>query len=239
MSEIMKTSAPGALSERIQYAETLAESSLLPKQFQKQPANVLMAIEYGNSLELSPIQAIQEITVINGKPTASANLIGALVRKAGHRLRVKADTATKTAVAQITRHDDPEYVYEVRWDMERAKSAGLTGKDNWKNYPEAMLKARAITEVAREACPEALMGINYTREELEDNTAGFVEAPITVDPAVTTSQATPAEDDTLALLADTTTPEEMTQLWDTLTPEQQGKHQAAFHAHAQDLAKND
>lgn len=238
MSEIMKTSAPGALSERIQYAETLAESSLLPKQFQKQPANVLMAIEYGNSLELSPIQAIQEITVINGKPTASANLIGALVRKAGHRLRVKADTATKTAVAQITRHDDPEYVYEVRWDMERAKSAGLTGKDNWKNYPEAMLKARAITEVAREACPEALMGINYTREELEDST-GFVEAPITVDPAVTTSKATPAEDDTLALLADTTTPEEMTRLWDTLTPEQQGKHQAAFHAHAQDIAKND
>lgn len=238
MSEIMKTSAPGALSERIQYAETLAESSLLPKQFQKQPANVLMAIEYGNSLELSPIQAIQEITVINGKPTASANLIGALVRKAGHRLRVKADTATKTAVAQITRHDDPEYVYEVRWDMERAKSAGLTGKDNWKNYPEAMLKARAITEVAREACPEALMGINYTREELEDST-GFVEAPITVDPAVTTSKATPAEDDTLALLADTTTPEEMTRLWDTLTPEQQGKHQQAFHAHAQDLAKND
>ena len=238
MSEIMKTSAPGALSERIQYAETLAESSLLPKQFQKQPANVLMAIEYGNSLELSPIQAIQEITVINGKPTASANLIGALVRKAGHRLRVKADTATKTAVAQITRHDDPEYVYEVRWDMERAKSAGLTGKDNWKNYPEAMLKARAITEVAREACPEALMGINYTREELEDST-GFVEAPITVDPAVTTSNGAPAEDDTLALLADTTTPEEMTQLWDTLTPEQQGKHQAAFHAHAQDIAKND
>lgn len=237
MSEIMKTSAPGALSERIQYAETLAESSLLPKQFQKQPANVLMAIEYGNSLELSPIQAIQEITVINGKPTASANLIGALVRKAGHRLRVKADTATKTAVAQITRHDDPEYVYEVRWDMERAKSAGLTGKDNWKNYPEAMLKARAITEVAREACPEALMGINYTREELEDST-GFVEAPITVDPAVTTSNTT-VGDDTLALLADTTTPEEMTQLWDTLTPEQQGKHQAAFHAHAQDLAKND
>lgn len=238
MSEIMKTSAPGALSERIQYAETLAESSLLPKQFQKQPANVLMAIEYGNSLELSPIQAIQEITVINGKPTASANLIGALVRKAGHRLRVKADTATKTAVAQITRHDDPEYVYEVRWDMERAKSAGLTGKDNWKNYPEAMLKARAITEVAREACPEALMGINYTREELEDST-GFVEAPITVDPAVTTNNGAPAEDDTLALLADTTTPEEMTRLWDTLTPEQQGKHQAAFHAHAQDLAKND
>ena len=101
MSEIMKTSTAGTLSERIQYAETLAESSLLPKQFQKQPANVLMAIEYGNSLELSPIQAIQEITVINGKPTASANLIGALVRKAGHRLRVKADTATKTAVAQI------------------------------------------------------------------------------------------------------------------------------------------
>ena len=79
---------------------------------------------------------------------------------------------------------------------------------------------------------------NYTREELEDS-AGFVEAPITVDPAVTTSNSAPAEDDTLALLADTTTPEEMTQLWDTLTPEQQGKHQQAFHAHAQDLAKND
>lgn len=154
----------GSLADKVDYAQHLASSALLPKQYQRQPANLLFAIEYAEMLQLPPMAAITGIHVIEGKPSASAALISALVRRAGHRLRVKGN-GTK-AVAQIVRSDDLEFTFESEWTIERAQQAGLTGKAVWKNYPAAMLKARAISEVARDACEEALSGMHYTPEEL-------------------------------------------------------------------------
>jgi hypothetical protein len=152
------------MAAKVQYAKELANSGLLPAAYRRNPANVLYAVEYGEMLGLTPMAAINGIHVIDGKPTASASLISALVRRAGHRLRVSSD-GTK-ALAEIVRSDDPDYTFRSEWTMDRAKQAGLTGKDVWKKYPAAMLKARAITEVARDACEEALSGVHYTPEEL-------------------------------------------------------------------------
>lgn len=169
MNEIVKYQpAPAAsLPEKMQYAKALAASGMLPNQYRQQPANLLYALEYAESLGLHPMAAITGIHVIEGKPSASAALISALVRRAGHKLRVKGDD--RQAVAQIIRADDPDFVYEVVWTMARAEQAGLARKQVWKNYPAAMLKARAITEVARDACEEALSGMHYTPEELGAN----------------------------------------------------------------------
>ena len=90
MTELVPN-AHRSLTERKEYSEALAASDLLPKQYRNAPANVLVALEYGNALGLSPMAAIQGIHVVEGKPTASAQLIGALVRNAGHRLRVQGD----------------------------------------------------------------------------------------------------------------------------------------------------
>ena len=176
----------GQLSERMRYAQALASASLLPQAYRAKPANVLLAMEYGDALGIAPMVAIQTIHVIEGKPTASAQLIGALVRRAGHRLRVRGDALH--AVAEITRADDPDYTFTSEWTLERAKGAGLLGKNVWRQYPESMLKARAITEVARDACPEVLAGVAYTPEELghDDDTSWSVE---TTAGAVATSQA--------------------------------------------------
>jgi hypothetical protein len=157
------------LSERITYSKALAASDLLPKQFRGRPENVLVALEYGAALGLAPMAAIQGIHVVEGKPTASAQLIGALVRMAGHRLRVTGNDTE--AHAQVIRSDDPDFAFESVWTLDRAARAGLTGKGVWKSYPAAMLKARAITEVARDACPEVLAGVAYTAEELEPASA--------------------------------------------------------------------
>lgn len=154
----------GDLQARMNYAQALAASSLLPSNYRKQPANVLVAIEYGQALGLAPMVAIQTIHVVDGKPTASAQLIGSLVRRAGHRLRVTGDKTH--AIAEIIRSDDPDFAFRAEWNLERAEAAGLLGKGPWKQYPDAMLKARAITEVARDACPEVLAGVAYTPEEL-------------------------------------------------------------------------
>lgn len=166
MNEIVRHhQQTSALPDRIQYAKALAESGLLPQSYRKQPANVLYAVEYGDALGVKPMTAITGIHVIQGKPTLSADLMAALIRRAGHKLRVRVEQGP-VAIAQVIRADDPDFTFQCRWDMDRAKAAGLLGKDNWQNHPTAMLKARAISEVAREACSEVLNGLIYTPEEL-------------------------------------------------------------------------
>lgn len=157
---------PAQVRGQIELAKQLAASNLLPKQYQQRPENLLWAIQYAESLGVHPMVAVTSIHVIEGKPTASAQLIGGLVRRAGHKLRVTFDRKTMTAVAQIIRADDPGHTFESVWDLDRAKSANLAGKAVWKQYPDAMLKARAITEVARDAAPESLYGVIYTPEEI-------------------------------------------------------------------------
>lgn len=161
---------PGNLTDKIRYSQELAHSNLLPQQYRKQPANLLFAIEYAEMLGLTPMAAITGIHVIEGRPSASAALISSLVRRAGHRLRVWVERDEQgravKAVATIVRKDDPDFEFRAEWTMARAQAAGLTGKSVWKSYPEALLKARAVTEVAREACEEALNGVGYTPEEL-------------------------------------------------------------------------
>jgi hypothetical protein len=169
-----------SLPERQEYAKALSVSDLLPRQYQGKPGNVLYAVEFGKSLGISTMAAILGVHIIEGRASASAGLISALVRDAGHKLRVWVERdpngqAVK-AVATIHRRDDAEFEFRAEWTMQRAHAAGLTGKQVWKNYPEAMLKARAISEVAREACEEALRGVGYTPEELgaEVNADGSV-----------------------------------------------------------------
>lgn len=164
---IRQPATPATLPEKMQYAQALAVSGMLPSQYRQQPANLLWALEFADSLGLHPMAAITGVHVIEGKPSASAALISALVRRAGHKLRVTGND--QQATAQIVRADDPDFVFECTWTLARAEQAGLTRKQVWKNYPAAMLKARAITEVAREACEEALSGMHYTPEELGAN----------------------------------------------------------------------
>ncbi len=152
------------LPDKIYYAKTLADSNMLPGQYRRQPANILWAIEYGETLKITAMAAILGIHVIDGKPSASAALISGLVRSAGHRLRVTGNA--ERAVAQIIRSDDPEFTFEVEWTIEDARRAELLDKSGWKKYPASMLKARAISQVARDACEDVLFGLHYTPEEL-------------------------------------------------------------------------
>ena len=182
-----------SLPDMVRYADHLANANLLPAQYRQKPANVLYAMEYGRTLGITPLAAITGIHVIEGKPSASSGLIGALVRQAGHKLRVTGND--QKAVAIIVRSDDPDFEYRVEWTIDRARQAGLVNKDVWKKYPAAMLKARAITEVARDACEEVLFGLHYTPEELGavvDQEGNPVDAPVQPLRAVQ-AEAAPAQ----------------------------------------------
>lgn len=157
--------APAAVQARIAYAKNLAASSLLPDAYRQQPANVLLAIEYGQSLGIKPIAALNGINVIKGKPTMSADLMASVVRKAGHKLRVRQEGMSVRA--QLIRADDPEFIYEAVWDEARARRAQLWGQRGpWSLYPEQMLRSRAITEVCRQGASDCLYGVVYSPEEI-------------------------------------------------------------------------
>ena len=152
------------MGDKLAYAQALSDSGMLPAAYRKNPANVLWAIEYGAALGIQPVVAIGLVHTMDGKPVASATKIGGLVRKAGHRLRVEADDTR--AVAKISRADDKDYWFEAAFSMADAKRAGIDRNPTWGKYPKAMMIARATTAVARMACPEVLMGVEFTAEEL-------------------------------------------------------------------------
>ena len=172
-----------AIPAKLAYAKELANSGLLPAAYRKNPANVLWAVEYGDMLGLAPMAAMTGVHVIDGKPTASAGLISALVRRAGHKLRVSGDSTKATC--QIVRADDRGYTFEVTFTIDDAKAAGLAVKDVWKKYAPSMLKARAITQCARDACEEALFGLHYTPEEMgaEVDEDGVIIGQLVDEPA--------------------------------------------------------
>ena len=168
MTEIVKHTG-SALTDQIEWTRLVTDGdragSILPEAYRGKPANVLIAVGLGSSMGLSPAESLYRISVIKGKPTAGAELIAANVRKAGHKLRVT--TGDGTVTATILRSDDPDFPFTVTRDMAWAQRMGLAQNDNYKKQPETMLQWRAISAVARLACPEALYGVTYTPEEVE------------------------------------------------------------------------
>lgn len=190
LAERPRDAAPAMvpLRDQLAYAQTLAQGSLVPLSYRGNPANILVAMGLGQSMGLSPAESLYRINVIQGKPTASAELVAAQVRKAGHKLRIVKDEAAQSVTATIVRRDDPDYPISETRDAAWAQRMGLAGKENYRRQPMTMLTWRAITAVAREACPEALYGVAYTPDEMED----FAEAQPAPQPVA--AQASPAVD---------------------------------------------
>jgi nucleoid-associated protein YgaU len=150
----------------------MSASSILPKEYQKNPANLLVAMEAAEALGVTLFQAIQMVTVINGRMTMSAEGMRALVLSQGHLFRIEEESNTVCRVA-VARRERPDEVQRFTFTAEDAQRAGLTG-GNYGKYPAAMLLARATTKACRALFPDVIAGISYAPEEA----AEF--APVTV-----------------------------------------------------------
>lgn len=152
--------------DRLQHAQAVAQSSLIPDSYRNQAANVLWAMDLADALGIPFPQVMQTMVVMRGRMTMSADLTAAVVRRAGHKLRIHEQGLSVTAV--LIRQDDPDYEFTATWDEAKARQAGLWGQRGpWSLYPAQMLRSRAITEVCRQGASDALAGTIYTPEELE------------------------------------------------------------------------
>lgn len=154
------------MTDRIEHAKIVAQSSLIPAEYRGKPADIVWAMDIGDALGVPYTQVMQSMVVARGKMTMSSDLMGAVVRRAGHKLRLREDGDSVTAT--LIRADDPDYEFTVTWDKGKAQAAGLWGsRGPWQQYPRQMLRARAVTEVCRQGASDALAGTLYTPEELE------------------------------------------------------------------------
>ena len=185
------------LNTQYRFAEAVTKTggSILPKAYQGNLGNALIAINLGSSMGLAPAESLYRIDVIQGTPTASAELVASNVRKAGHKLRVRVDEKAQSVTAEIIRADDPDYTYAVTRDMAWAKQMGLAGKDNYVKQPMTMLQWRAITAVARLAASEALYGVAYTADEVREGEAPAAPRATARDFVKPTSTGDPGADD--------------------------------------------
>ena len=190
----VRKSAEVTMSEQIRWAKAAEQADILPEAYKGKPANILIAEGFGASMGLSPAESLYRISVIKGKPTMSAELIASQVRRAGHKLRIRKDEAKVSVTAIIVRADDPDYPFTVTRDMAWAHrmcldSPGRNGQpSNYQKQPMTMLTWRAISAVAREACPEALYGAGYTPDEMQDLPEHAASEPVSVQVVATHEQ---------------------------------------------------
>lgn len=153
-------------------AKSLVKTSFVPSSYQGKPEEAAAAIVTGLGMGLDPLAALRSMDVIQGTPAFRALTIRAIVQAHGHEIWVEESNQQRAIVKGRRRGSDK--VETSMWDMDRARRLGLTGKPNWKNQQENMLVARASAECGRLIAADALLGMAYSIEELED---GVVPEP--------------------------------------------------------------
>lgn len=159
---------PQNITEAMQMADMLAKSQMVPKSYQNKPQDTLVAMMMGSELGLNPIQALQNIAVINGKPSIYGDAMLALVQNhpAFGGIKESYDEQTQTATCIVWRKGGEKHT--VTFSKADAEKAGLWGKAGpWSQYPKRMQTFRARGFALRDQFADALAGL-ISREEAED-----------------------------------------------------------------------
>ncbi len=172
MSETKQTAIvafqPQNLGEAMELSKTLATSSLLPPDLQRNPANVLAQILAGSERGLGPMQSISGFHVIKGKPVMSSELMAALVRRSPECEYLQLIESTDdSATFETKRRGDPRPT-RMSYSANEAKRAGTAKPDSgWAKHPAAMCRARAMSSLCRVVYPDVLLG-TYEESEAEE-----------------------------------------------------------------------
>lgn len=162
VSEPAAADVPAEWLAAMRLAGRIHSTPFVPKPLRGDPHSVLACILTGQELGLGPMQSLRMVNVIEGRPAASAELMRALVNRAGHRVDVveaRQDLVTLSGVRK-----DTGARATVTWTLADAQRAKLTGNPAWGKYPRSMLLARATSELCRMLFADVIGGL-YTPEE--------------------------------------------------------------------------
>lgn len=144
-------------------AGMFSKTEFVPKGLRGRPEAVLACIVAAHELGIGPMQGLRHIAIVDGKPAPSAELMVSLVRRDGHS--ISGSSTAQGATVTGKRHDTGDEM-TVEFTSKMAERAGLLRKDNWRNYPEAMSWARAVSQLCRMLFADSIAGMGHTPDEL-------------------------------------------------------------------------
>jgi hypothetical protein len=154
-----------SFDEMARFCKAIVNSGLAPRGFNS-PEAVMVAVQHGLELGLAPMQSLQSIAIVNGKPVVYGDTALALCTAHPSFLDIEETTEGNTATCVVKRRDRSPVVRT--FSEADAKKAGLWGKSGpWQQYPSRMLQMRARSWALRDAFPDALRGLGI-REEVSD-----------------------------------------------------------------------
>ena len=172
------------MKDRWNIANTLAESNLLPKQFQNNTANVFVALELADQLStmigsMSSFSIMSNLYVVHGTVGFSSKFMIALANECGKfdvpldwEIEGKGDGLLVTCYSY---RKGKKLQYSVSYEM--ARREGWTKNPKYQSMPELMLRYRSASAFVRFFAPEVLMGM-YSSEELETKTVDITETVV-------------------------------------------------------------
>lgn len=160
----IKSLAPQTFAEAEHIAKILATSDLVPKGMIGKPANILLAIMYGAEIGISPAQALQNVMVINGRPSLWGDAVMGKVLASGFLETFEEIEEKDSFTYKVKRKGLP--MISRTFSMDDARKAKLATKPGpWQEYPKRMLFHRARSWALRDAFADVLKGIRYYEEE--------------------------------------------------------------------------
>jgi|GEM_PF-501901 len=173
--------SPQTFEQALTFADYLAESDLVPKDFKGKAGNCLIAMQWGAELGLKPLQALQNLAVINGRPSLWGDAVLALVIASPLCEYVSETDDGTTATCTVKRRGGPEQFRA--FSMEDAKLAGLLGKQGpWTQYPKRMRQMRARAFALRDVFPDVLRGVAVAEELMDTPTERHMGPVVEVKP---------------------------------------------------------
>ena len=158
---------PRNLEEALKFADIMSKSDLVPKDFKDKPGNILVAIQKGLEIGLSPMAALESIAVINGRASLWGDaLLGLVQVSPQYEWHNEAESTPTKGVCIVKRKGHEPH--RVEFSIEDAKRAGLLGKSGpWQQYTARMLTLRARAFALRDKFADVLKGLSMAEEALD------------------------------------------------------------------------
>ena len=168
--------------DMLRFANVVAKTDFAPKDFRGKPESCFLAIQHGAEIGLTPMQSLQNIACINGRPAIWGDAALALVLGSSAceyvRERVEGEGDNSVAICEAKRRSQAVPV-TARFSVADAKRAGLWGKSGpWTQYPARMLQLRARGFALRDGFPDVLKGLVTTEEAMDYPVVDAEPAPV-------------------------------------------------------------
>lgn len=161
----------GKMAEMMAMATELSKSRIVPASYAGNPAGIFAAVQYGKEMGLQPMTSLQNIAVINGKPSLGTDMfLGLCMRHpewGGYEITESSEKSATIKVWRVNQKSKKTAEFKYTFTYEEAVKAGLVRAGGpWDKWKKRMLKHRATAFALRDAFPDVLAG-TYTLEEMD------------------------------------------------------------------------